>query len=347
MSSTYFHRVQQQTPTRFWINNVTREQIALALDSGAVGCTQNPAYTWKLMEHDDEKPRIISLVSEIIKNQTSDNEALIELQKMLITDVAKSFLPVYESSGHKQGYVSIQGDPFQEDTESIIRYARCNVSGSPNLMAKVPVTKEGLEAIRVLLSEGIAINATEVMAISQVADICNIYNEACSSMENPPVCYFSHITGIYDEYLQNVVAEQGIDISPDTLWHAGMVIAKKAYSVAKAISPSIGFIGGGARDLHHFTEMVGANAVVTINWNGTADKLIEQNPVVCQRFFMPTPDAVIDELCEKLPDFVKGYFSYGICTEEYEDFGPVVLFRSMFEEAWNNALNFIKTQRQQ
>ena len=27
MENTYFHRVHAQTPTRFWINNVTRELI--------------------------------------------------------------------------------------------------------------------------------------------------------------------------------------------------------------------------------------------------------------------------------------------------------------------------------
>ena len=39
MENTYFHRVHAQTPTRFWINNVTREQAHLAIEAGAVGCT--------------------------------------------------------------------------------------------------------------------------------------------------------------------------------------------------------------------------------------------------------------------------------------------------------------------
>ena len=47
MDGSYFHRVQGATPTRFWINNVTRAEAEYALDAGAVGCTQNPAYTWR------------------------------------------------------------------------------------------------------------------------------------------------------------------------------------------------------------------------------------------------------------------------------------------------------------
>ena len=95
--------------------------------------------------------------------------------------------------------------------------------------------------------------------------------------------------------------------------------------------------------MHHFTEMVGADANITINWQGTADKLIAENPMVVQRFFMPTPDRVVDELCTKLPDFRKAYFVEAIKPSEYEDFGPVVLFRSSFEDAWSKALDKIRS----
>ena len=107
----------------------------------------------------------------------------------------------------------------------------------------------------------------------------------------------------------------------------------------------MGFIGGGARGLHHFTEMVGADCCVTINWKGTADVLIEQDPPVVQRFLQPTPESVIDELLEKIEDYRRGYLINAIKPEEYEEFGPVVLFRTMFEKAWLNALDFVKKRR--
>ena len=49
---TYFHRVNELTPTRFWINNVTQEEAKRALAEGACGCTQNPAYVWKMMQRE-------------------------------------------------------------------------------------------------------------------------------------------------------------------------------------------------------------------------------------------------------------------------------------------------------
>ena len=54
---------------------------------------------------------------------------------------------------------------------------------------------------------------------------------------------------------------------------------------------------------------------------------------------------MIDELLEKIPDFRRAYLINAIEPEEYEDFGPVVLFRSQFESAWKNALNVIKERR--
>jgi transaldolase len=45
MKETYFHRVAKLTSTKFWINNVTREEARWALEAGACGCTQNPSYT--------------------------------------------------------------------------------------------------------------------------------------------------------------------------------------------------------------------------------------------------------------------------------------------------------------
>ena len=346
MKQGYFHRVQAQTATRFWINNVTREQTRLAIEAGAVGCTQNPSFPYKMLVSDDESERayVYGILDDILKTQKDDNEAQIELQRALVENIAQAFLPIYEKSGGTLGYVSIQGDPFREDTETIIKYAKANRT-MPNIMIKIPATEEGLEAISVLAGEGVPINATEVMSTRQALDVATAYGGATAGMKEKPVIFYSHIAGIFDQYLANYVKENDIDISEDILWQAGSAVAKKAYKVVNDKALNVGFISGGARGLHHFTEMVGANAAVTINWKGTADELIKQNPYVLQRFFQPTPPEVIEALCEKLPDFKKAYFAYEIEQKEYEEFGPVVLFRSMFEDAWKKGNELIADRR--
>ncbi|MDD4080075.1 MAG: transaldolase family protein [Eubacteriales bacterium] len=345
MKGEYFKEAARHTATRFWINNVTDEEALLALDAGAVGCTQNPSYSWKILNNSSDREHALATLKDIMKTEKDDNEALVKLQRDLIGRIAKRFMPLYESSHGKLGYVSIQGDPFQEDTDSIIRYAHFNREASPNMMAKIPATEEGLKAITILAAEGVPINATECMAIRQVIDTCEAYLEGTRNMKNPPVICFSLITGIFDQYLQNTVKENNIDIDRSVLWQAGMAVAKKVHEIVADRQYPINFIGGGARGLHHFTEMVGANASITINWKGAADQLIEQNLPVVSRFLQPTLHGVVDELVEKLEDFRKAYFINAIAPHEYEEYGPVVLFRSMFEDSWKQALKLIASLR--
>jgi transaldolase len=157
--------------------------------------------------------------------------------------------------------------------------------------------------------------------------------------------YMSHITGIYDDHLKNYVTENDIHISSDILHQAGLAIARKVYTIMMERNYPCIFIGGGARGLHHFTEMVGGKVCITINWEGTADRLIEQDPPVIGRLFNPVSQYVIDELLEKLPDFRRGYFEDGLSPEEFEHFGPVQLFRSSFIKSWTRVLETIKDRK--
>ena len=345
MNKTYFHRLHEQTPTRMWINNVTRKQAVQAIEAGATGCTQNPAYTWKMMQDPEERPYVMSLLDTILRDEPDDNTALIKLQRELVRGVAELFMPIYEKSQGVDGYVSIQGDPFNEKTSAILEYARYNTAPLPNMTAKIPVVEEALPAIRNLIREGVPINCTEIMAVSQALDVGRIYAEVSKEVKTSSPVFYSVITGIYDEYLHGYVKDNKIDISEDVLWQAGMAVAKKTYALIQQNQYKCRFIGGGARGLQHFTEMVGANAIVTINWKGTADKLLELNYPVVERFFMPVPYSVEDELLEKVDDFRRAYMINGLKPEEYEGFGPVVLFRSSFETAWNNALNEVGRRR--
>ncbi len=349
MAQDYFHRVTAQTPTRFWINNVTREEAGLALAAGAVGCTQNPSYTYKMMGMASEKDYVFGLLDRILPQAADDTEALVMLQRDLVAKIAENFMPLYESSHGKLGYVSIQGDPLHEDAETIIRHARLNRKNTPpNIMAKIPATPDGLEAIDVLVREGVPINATEVMCVRQALDVCETYRRASADMATPPKIYYSHIAGIFDEHLATVVKRNNIDIAPDILRQAGLAVARKIQAVLYEKGYSeVGFISGGARGLHHFTDWVGSAACVTINWIGTAKDLIERDPPVVQTFLAPTPYSVEEELLEKLPDFQKAYLTHAIEPGDYEEYGPVALFRSMFVDAWNGALAEIAKRRKE
>ena len=345
-TESYFMRLAQQTPTEFWINNPTRAQADLAIAQGASGCTNNPSYTQKMVDHPTEGAYAGNILDEVIREVEGDVNAIAEFQRRLVKPIAEKFLPVYQQGSERKGFVSIQGDPLhEEDPDVIIREALENRKLSPNICCKIPTTHAGLQAMEYLISQDVPLNATEIFAIHQAVVLCETYQRASQKYDKSPQLYISHIAGIYDDYLQDVVRKENIDISPDVLWQAGLAVARKLYQIMEDRHyPGI-FVAGGARGLHHFTEMVGGKVSCTINWEGTADQLLQQNPPVVYRLFNPVPQKVIDELIEKLPDFKRGYLEQGLEIEEFENFGPVNLFRSIFIKSWNRVLGLISDHR--
>ncbi len=342
----YFKRVGRQSPTKFWINNPTRQQAELAIANGAFGCTNNPSYSQKMLDHPEEGAYAGALFEGALQETGDEWEAVEVFQRKLVKPIAERFLPLYEASGGEDGYVSIQGDPIREDeVEVILHDARLNRQLGKNICCKIPTTTSGIKAMETLLAEDTPMNATEIFAVRQMVEICETYERVSKQTGKRPMFYMSHIAGIYDDYLKNYVEQNQIDISPDVLFQAGLAVARKVYNIMEERGYHAVFIGGGARGTHHFTEMVGGKVCLTINWEGTADRLLQEDPPVVYRLFNPVPQKVIDELMEKLPDFRKGYLDDGLEIEEFEHFGPVQLFRSMFTKSWKQVLDLAKEKR--
>ena len=346
MKEGYFHRVNKLTPTRLWINNPTPEEAEKSITAGAISCTTNPTYCMKQHMRESEQDEVNKVIDEVIDKIDDDDVAADLVQQKLVKRIMDIFLPIYEKNPGKEGFVSIQGNPFlDDDPEHIINEALQYRKLSKNFITKIPATRAGLEALEVLIPEDMPMIATEVMGVSQAVYTCEMYKRVSKRYGKYPPFYLTHITGIFDEHLGNVVKRNSIDISPDILWQAGCIVARKQYRIFKEREYPGVMLGGGVRGLYHFTEMVGSEMHITINWKGTADKLIERDPPAVYRMFNPAPQYVIDELMDKIPDFKKAYLEDGLTIDEYKDFGPVDLFRSQFINGWDYLINKIKKCR--
>lgn len=172
-----------------------------------------------LLDRPGGEQYVKGIIDELIPNIDTDTGVEEELQRRLVKYIADKFLPIYEKNPREQGYVSIQGDPINEDDpQVVIREARKNRTVGENICCKIPTTPSGLEAMQTLIKEDIPINATECFAISQALELCEMYEKISKESDKHPKFYISHITGIYDEYLHEVVEKEKIDISPDILW---------------------------------------------------------------------------------------------------------------------------------
>lgn len=347
MSSDYFQSLNEQTNTRFWINNPTAAELSLAMDAGAASCTTNPAYCARLIEL--EPAYMKQVIDEIIHRSAAGerDESVLALQvcervtQRLIDMMGREF----SRSGGKDGFVTLQEDPRRDqDIDFIIEMACARRSLGERYMAKIPVIAGGIEAIEACIAEGIPVCATEVFSIAQAMDICEIYERTCSRTGKHPAFYVTHISGIFDEYLGKVAAREGIVLNPNVMFQAGLTVARKEYRLIKERGYHAVMLGGGARGLHHFTGLVGGGAHITINWS-TAEEIINLNPAIENAIAMQEDADVVFALSAAFPDFAKAYDEKGLTRADYAEFGPVQLFRNAFLKGWYRLLSEIAARK--
>jgi len=89
-----------------------------------------------------------------------------------------AFAPLYEETNGGDGYVSIEVSPnIAHDTNATIAQAEqlwARVK-RPNLMVKIPATKEGIPAIRKAISVGVNINVTLIFSLTRYAEVMDAY----------------------------------------------------------------------------------------------------------------------------------------------------------------------------
>ncbi len=343
MEEHYISRVAREGGTSLWINNPTAEDAQRAVDIGALGCTTNPQFCQKLLQ--SEPSYVRGVIDDVIRD-TADNDVAAErVYQAAAARIMQIFLPLYEKSDGAHGYVTIQGDPRRDtDPAAVVEEALRFHALGPNYMAKIPVTHAGMEAIEELVAKGVPVCATEVFSVSQAIECCDMHRRVTESSGTNPPFYVTHITGILDQYWGNIVESEGIEISADALTQAGCTVARAEYGIIKERGYKATMLGGGARGTQHFTEMVGAEMCITLNWS-TVQQLLEENPAVVNRIDARVPDALLREMSQKLPNFRRAMVVGALPIEEFEDFGPLVLFRTNFLNGYARLVDEIADRR--
>jgi len=89
-----------------------------------------------------------------------------------------AFAPLYEESNGGDGFVSLEVSPnIAHDTNATVAQAEqlwARVK-RPNLMVKIPATKEGVPAIRKAIAAGLNINVTLIFSLTRYAEVMDAY----------------------------------------------------------------------------------------------------------------------------------------------------------------------------
>jgi len=134
------------------------------------GVTTNPPLSLQAIEADPA--RWEGFVDRLIEQDPgSDAEALFwKTYREMVRAGAEFYRGVFKSSGGKYGYISGQVDPRAcHDAPGMLEQALDLSSLAPNVMIKVPGTREGYGVIEELTARGIATNNTLCFTVPQVA----------------------------------------------------------------------------------------------------------------------------------------------------------------------------------
>jgi transaldolase len=149
-----------------WLDNITRELI----DSGTLkryidelsvtGLTSNPTIFDHAIKNSSSYD---AAIRKKLDEGKSGEELFFELALEDLTRAADLFRPTFDRTNGVDGWVSLEVSPLlAHDTASTLAAAKSlhARAGRPNLLIKIPGTKEGLPAIEESIFAGVPINVT-------------------------------------------------------------------------------------------------------------------------------------------------------------------------------------------
>lgn len=332
MPDTYFTNLKAETPTRVWVNNPTADEVDLALEQGAVGCTTNPAFAGGLLRRapSEIQPVIVECA------RLSDDDVVVAdlVQRRLVAPIVARFRALHDASGGTLGLVSIQGAPDADhDTMMILEEAHAARVLGPNATPKIPATAPGLDALDVLVGGGSPTIVTEVFSLAQLVATCERYLRATERTGIQPPFFVSPITGIFGDHLKAVAMGEGIAIEAADVELVGVALSRACQRLVDERGYPVTLLCGGARTPFDLTGLVGAPLHVTINWSTFAE-VIERRTPLTRGIDEPIDPTTMARLETLFDDVRRAFRLDGLEVEEFEDFGPVQHFRGNFLASW-------------
>ncbi len=339
----YFRRLIDESPTRVWVSNPTRDEAELAIEHGAVGATTNPAYCAGLLQR--APGDILPIIDACIPASDDDHVVADLVQRRVIERTADLFAPIFTASAGRAGYVAIQGAPEADvDGEAIWEEARAGRALGPNVAPKIPVTLPGLHAMESVVEAGWPVIVTEVFSLDQVVAACEVYLRVTARTGVRSPFFMSPITGILGDHLKAQAVAKGLSVPAPAMELAGIGLARKCAALVEDRDYPVTLLFGGARVPEDMTALVGSRHPSTIYWSTFAE-LAAASPPVARTIDAPF-DPDVDRLLRRtFPDVERGWELGRLAPEEFEGFGPLQYFREIFAAGWRDVLATIAQRR--
>lgn len=164
-----------------WVDNLSRDLVqtgALAramAEDAVVGVTSNPTIFQKALAQGDAYD---TQMRELLSGDDNDIEVFFQLAGADVAAACDVLRPVYDETGGLDGYVSLEVDPrLALDTDATVAQAirLHEMVDRPNLMVKIPATREGLPAVEEMIARGKSINVTLIFSLERYRAVAEAY----------------------------------------------------------------------------------------------------------------------------------------------------------------------------
>jgi transaldolase len=191
------------------------------------------------------------------------------------------------------------------------------------------VTRAGVEALEELTAAGVDVNATVCFTVPQALAVGasverGLERRAAAGHDvsgMSPVCTI--MVGRLDDWLEVAATRDGTLLTPGSVNWAGIACIKKAHGLYRERGYRTRLLAAAYRNHLHWSELIGGDIVLTIPYKW--QRLFNASDVdVRPRFDNPVPEAIVDELYAKLPDFRRAYDADGLSVDEFDTFGATV-----------------------
>ena len=331
----------ERTPTDFWNDSCSLDDVAYAVERGGTGATSNPVIVGEVMrkERGVWEPRVRQLATE--NPSWSEVELTWAITEEMGIRAAAALEPVFRAHGGRKGRLSLQTNPANHgNADAMLAQAQRFHRLAPNIQVKFPTTAAGLVAIEEATARGIAINSTVGFTVAQALAVGDAVERGLRRFEDAggdpdsfaPVCTL--MVGRLDDWVKVLVERDDIALDPAAVSWAGIAAFKRAYRLYEERGYRTRLLAAAMRHRLHWTELVGGDVVLTmphawqVRFNASG---IDPRP----RIDVPVDPGYVEDLLERVPDFRRAYEPDGLSIPEFDTYGATVRTLRSFIEAYH------------
>jgi len=342
------HQMALTTPTDFWNDSCSVQELTDAIDNGAVGATTNPTIVHYVLKKEMHlwKDRIYQIIHE---NPTwSEVEITWKIVEELAANGANLLYPVFEREKRKKGRISIQTNPqLYRNAEAIVDQAMHFNGLAPNMQVKIPVTKAGIVAIEEATYRGVNINATVAFTVPQAIAVAEAVERGLRrrEAEGKSVADMSPISttmvGRLDDWMHVLAKRDNIAIDPGYLNWAGLACIKRIYQVFQERGYRARILGAAIRHHMHWSELIGGDLAMTLPYEWQVQFNTSDIDVI-ERMHNPVEPRMVETMYRLIPDFRRAYDPDGLSVDEFDEYGATARTLRTFIGSYHDLLNLIR-----